>query len=76
MQALKAYVKDGHIVTDEPMDLAEGTQLTIIVVPGDDDISAEERAELLQAIDEGLADVDAGDEVDFDEAVASLGTNT
>ena len=34
------------------------------------------RQELLRNIDEGLADVDAGDVHDFNEVIASLGTRT
>ena len=61
MNALKAHVKNGRIIVDEPTDLPEGTELYLVPAEGDDEMDDEERAELEAAIDEGLADVDAND---------------
>jgi formylmethanofuran dehydrogenase subunit A len=72
--ALKAHVKNGQLVLDEPTELPEGAEADVVVHGADphDEMDEEERAELLRAIDEGLADVDAGDVVDFDDYLASL----
>ncbi|MCK6533140.1 MAG: hypothetical protein L6Q84_09220 [Polyangiaceae bacterium] len=74
MHALKAHVKNGQIAFDEPAELPEGAEVAVLVrsaTPGDE-MDDQERAELLKSIDEGLADVDAGDVIDFDEYLASL----
>ncbi len=74
MQALKAHVVNGQIVFDEPAELPEGAEVEVLVRNAEprDDMDDDERAELLQSIDDGLADVDAGDVIDFDQYLASL----
>lgn len=75
VNALKAHVKNGRIVVDEPTDLPEGTELYLVQAGGDEehaDMSDSDRAELLQSIDAGLDDVDAGDVTEFHEYIASL----
>jgi hypothetical protein len=62
MQALKAHVKDGRLVLDEPTDLPEGTEVELLVV--DDEFDPEERARLIQAIEDGAEDIERGDHVD------------
>lgn len=58
MNALKAHVKGGQIVLDEPTELSEGAELLIVPVDaGMDDV---ERAALERAIEDGAADFDAG----------------
>ncbi len=37
MQALKATVKNGHLVIDEPTDLPEGTELYLVPVKEEDE---------------------------------------
>jgi hypothetical protein len=84
MHARKIRVQDGRIKLDEPTDLPNGTELVVVpvdeledvVLMQDDGLDDEERQELLRSIDEGLADVDAGNVHDFKEVVASLGTRT
>jgi hypothetical protein len=73
MNAVKAEVKNGRLIVNEPTDLPEGTVVYLEhVADPHDEMDAEERAELLRSIDEGLAAGDAGDEIDFDEYLASL----
>lgn len=69
MQALKAHVHNGRLVLDEPTDLPEGTEVELLAL---DDLDPEERARLLQAIDEGVDDVERGDHVDGFEFIAQL----
>jgi len=84
MHARKIRVENGRIKLDEPTDLPNGTELVVVpvdeledvVLMQDDGLDDEERQELLRSIDEGLADVDAGNVHDFKEVVASLGTRT
>jgi hypothetical protein len=84
MSALKIRVENGRIKLDEPTNLPNGTELYVVpvdelenvVLVQNDGLDDEERQELLRSIDEGIADVDAGDVHDFKEVIASLGTRT
>jgi len=71
MRALKAHVRGGRLVVDEPTNLPEGAEVELVAVE-DDDFSPEERARLLQAIDEGVQDIERGDHIDGFESVAQL----
>jgi hypothetical protein len=66
MRALKAHVRGGRVVLDEPTKLPEGTEVELMVVE-DDDFDPEERARLHEALDGGIAAARAGDHVDADE---------
>jgi hypothetical protein len=63
MMTLKAHVKNGHVVLDEPAELPEGAPAEVRIDVGelvDEDMDEQERAVLEEAIEEGLADADAG----------------
>lgn len=70
--ALKARVKNGRLVLDEPTDLPEGAEVELVPADGEDDLDPMERAELHRSIEEGLADMKAGRTVDAKEAIARL----
>jgi len=70
MQPLKAHVKNGRLVLDEPTDLPEGTEVEVLAL--DDDFEPEDRARLLRALDEGADDIERGDHVDGFEFIARL----
>ena len=70
MQALKAVVKNGRLVLDEPTKQPEGTEVELLSI--DDAIDPDERALILQAIEEGFADIERGDHVDAFEFLAQL----
>ena len=72
VNALKAHVKNGRIIVDEPTDLPEGTELYLVPAEDDDEMDDEERAELEAAIDEGLDDFEAGRIVDEETVRAML----
>ncbi len=79
MSALKAHVKDGRIVVDEPIDLPEGTELELDglrVVDSGDELDDEERARLHEALDRAIASVRAGQTVDGDEVIHRLLSRT
>jgi hypothetical protein len=63
MQRLRAKVRSGRIVLDEPTDLPEGAEVDVAVVDGDN-LSPEERAELHASLDRALDDSEAGRMVD------------
>ena len=58
MRALKALVKNGRLIVDEPTDLPDGAELDDVVL--DDALSAEERIEMHASLDRALNDSEAG----------------
>ena len=58
-EVLEARVQNGRLVLDAPTDLPEGKVVPLQALD-DDGLSDEEREQVLQAVDEGLADVEAG----------------
>jgi hypothetical protein len=71
MQALKAHVKGGRLILDEPTDLPEGAEVELMAVD-DDDFDPEDRARLLDAIEAGIVDFERGDHMDGFEFIAQL----
>ena len=75
MNALKAHVENGRVVLDEPMDLPDGTVLSIVPVNDADDLDAEERAELHREIAASIADRKVGAPTySVEEVLAELGS--
>jgi hypothetical protein len=70
MQPLKAHVKNGRLVLDEPTNLPEGTEVEVLAL--DEDFAPEERARLLRALDDGADDIERGDHVDGFDFIAQL----
>jgi hypothetical protein len=73
MLVLKAKVRNGRLVLDEPTTLPEGSDVELRVVD-DDEMSDDERQRLHASIARSLADGRAGRETDFDEFVDALAT--
>lgn len=67
---MKARVKNGRLVLDEPTELPEGTEVTLTIA--DDDMDDEERARLHAALERSMAQAKAGKLVDADEVIARL----
>ena len=67
---LRARVRGGRLVLDEPSALPEGTEVELVVA--DDDFDSEERARLLAAIDDGIEDFERGDHMDGFEFIAQM----
>jgi hypothetical protein len=72
MSTLHARVEGGHIVVDEVTDLPEGTQLTLVMVDADDEMSPEERADLEAEVARGRAAIEAGRGISGDELLARV----
>ena len=72
MSGIRAIVRNGRLVVDEPTGLAEGTVLHLVLDHESDNPGQAERALLLAAIREGLADAEAGRLVPADEFLAEL----
>jgi predicted DNA-binding antitoxin AbrB/MazE fold protein len=71
MRALKAHIKGGQLVVDEPVDLPEGSEVRVALLD-DDEMDEAERAELEAALEESEAELDAGLGVREDELWARL----
>jgi hypothetical protein len=77
MHALKAHVKNGRLVLDEPTDLPEGDVVELVPVDevlasGGDYLDDQDRERLHESIREGIEQMKAGQLIDADEALAEL----
>jgi hypothetical protein len=76
-RALKAHVKGGRLLLDEPTDLPNGEEVELVpldevLAGGGDYLDAEEREHLHASIDRGIADARAGRTTDAGEVIAKL----
>jgi hypothetical protein len=69
-EPMQAVVKHGRLVLDEPTDLPEGLEVNLVVAQ--DEFEPEEKARLLQAIEQGIEDIERGDHMDGVEFIAQL----
>jgi hypothetical protein len=69
---LRAIVKGGRLVLDEPTVLPEGTVLDLVVDDEGDDLSESDRAALHAAMSEAWAEYKAGLGRSADDVLASL----
>jgi hypothetical protein len=71
MRALKAHVKSGRLLLNEPTDLPDGSQVELMPVDVDE-LDDAERAALHASIEESEADFEAGRVVSEEELWARL----
>jgi len=72
MHALKAHVRNGYFVSDEPTDLPEGTEATLLLEDPFAGMEADERVRLEAELDEGARDFANGDSVNAREFLEQL----
>ena len=72
MSTLHARVKGGQIVVEGKTDLPEGTELTLVMVEADDEMTPEERADLEAELERGRAAIAAGQGISGDELLARV----
>jgi hypothetical protein len=70
VRALKAQVRGGRLVLDEPTNLPEGEEVEVYV-PDAVDFSPEKRARLLKELDESQDEYERGEHDDAFEASAA-----
>ena len=70
MRVLKAHVRSGRLVLDEPTDLPEGSEVQVVV--DEDDFDDAERAKLEEALEASEAEFDAGQGITEEEFWARL----
>lgn len=76
-QPLRARVRNGRLVVDEPTDRPEGEEVELVpldevLARGGDYLDDEERAALHRSIEEGIEDFERGDTEDAFEFLARL----
>jgi hypothetical protein len=75
-QPLRARIRKGRIVLDEPTDLPDGeielVPLDEVLATGGDYLDDEERARLHESLRRGIAQAKAGQLIDADEVIAKL----
>ena len=69
---IKARVRAGRLIVDEPTDLPEGTELQLLPLDPGDWLDEADRALLHEALRESDADVAAGRLVDAEEILKEL----
>lgn len=77
MQAMKARVRNGRLVLDEPTDLPEGEVVYVqlvngVIADGDDDPEGADMSALHDELDAALAEADSGETEDFATVLAEL----
>ena len=72
MRTLKARVKNGRLLLNEPTGLAEGTELDLTVVDPGDELDDDEREALHAALRAAWASTRAGDLHPADELLRKL----
>jgi hypothetical protein len=75
MLAVKAHVRSGRIIVDEPTDLPEGAEIDLVVV-GNHDLDQEDELALMASLDRALDDEDADRTVDVDEFLGEARAQT
>lgn len=71
MQALKAHVKGGRLVLDEPTDLPEGEVVELVPVD-ETDMDDDERERLDAALELSMSQARAGQLIDADQVIRKL----
>src|SRR5204863_8266496 len=69
---VKAHVREGRLVVDEPTDLPEGTEIDLLAIDPGDWLDEADREALHEALRQSNADVAAGRLVDADEILKQL----
>ena len=77
MQPLKAVVKGGKLIVEEPTDLPEGKVIELVpldevLASGGDYLDDEERAALHRELEASIAEAERGEVVDADVVLAEL----
>lgn len=69
---LRAHVRGGRLVLDEPIDLPEGSEVDLVLADEQDDLDEEDRARLHAALDRARTQVQRGETIGKDEFLARL----
>lgn len=71
-QPLRARVRNGRLVLDEPTDLPEGEEVELVLADVEGDLSEDERRQLDESIAVSFEQAKNGQLIDGDEVLAKL----
>jgi len=69
---VKAHVREGRLIVDEPTDLPEGTEVDLLTIDPGDWLDEADRAALHAALHDSDADVAAGRLIDAEQVLKDL----
>jgi hypothetical protein len=69
---LKARVRGGRLILDEPVDLPDGSEIELVPADEGDDLDDEDRARLHAALERSAEQFRAGTGIPADEVLGSL----
>jgi hypothetical protein len=69
---IRGRVENGRIKVDQPIDLPEGTEVSLYLVDADDGLDGAEREKLHKALAESQEDIKAGRLVDAGDVLKGL----
>jgi hypothetical protein len=69
---IKARVREGRLILDEPTDLPEGTEIELLPLDPGDWLDETDRAALHEALRQSDADIAAGRLIDAEEILREL----
>lgn len=69
---VKAHVREGRLVLDEPTDLPEGTEIELLPLDPGDWLNEVDRAALHEALRQSESDIAAGRIIDAEEILKEL----
>jgi len=76
MHPVKAHVRNGRLLLDEPTDLPEGEVVKLVQIDDgfadDDELDNEERAALDRELEASFVEEEAGQLIDLADAIADL----
>lgn len=72
MLTMKARVRRGRLVLDEPTELPEGSEVELVLADDGDELDDDDRARLDASLQRSAAQFAAGRGIDADEALARL----
>jgi hypothetical protein len=72
MTILRGHVEGGRVVVDDEGELPEGAEVEIAILGSEEEMTPEERAELVTSIDRGLEEAERGDTISADEFLRRL----
>jgi hypothetical protein len=61
MQTLKAHVRNGRLIMDEPTDIPEGSEIELVIAGDEDNLDEKERERLHRALRKSWASAKRGD---------------
>lgn len=69
VKTIRAHVRNGQIVLDEPVELPDGTLVEVLVPLGEESMTPEEQAEIEREVDLSWAEYQRGEYIEARELI-------